>query len=195
MPEHSTLTDPDQHEPKGTSTASAGDVYFANGAGSGTWSVPGGNTFGDMDFTGNSTATVISSSGVDVLLTGATLVTPGVLWTQGVTDTLVFSNTSNNELITVDRDGIYEVSCALALQAGTGTRVWRVGVAENGTVSASHFKARRTTTSNDVGSIGFSEIFDLSAGDTVQLAIQNETDTQNPTITDAVMTIVLFKES
>lgn len=34
---HSALTDPYLHEPKGASTASAGDVYVANGAGSGTW--------------------------------------------------------------------------------------------------------------------------------------------------------------
>jgi hypothetical protein len=35
--QHSTLTDPDIHEPKGASTAVAGQVYEANGAGSGAW--------------------------------------------------------------------------------------------------------------------------------------------------------------
>ncbi len=35
---HSTLTDPYLHEPKGVSTASSGQVYKANGSGSGTWS-------------------------------------------------------------------------------------------------------------------------------------------------------------
>ena len=34
---HSALTDPYLHEPKGASTASSGDIYLANGAGSGTW--------------------------------------------------------------------------------------------------------------------------------------------------------------
>lgn len=34
---HSTLTDPYLHEPKGVAAASSGDVYVANGAGSGTW--------------------------------------------------------------------------------------------------------------------------------------------------------------
>lgn len=37
MAEHSTLTDPELHEPKGASTASSGDVYVADGAGSGSW--------------------------------------------------------------------------------------------------------------------------------------------------------------
>lgn len=34
---HNTLTDPYLHEPKGASTAAAGDVYVADGAGSGDW--------------------------------------------------------------------------------------------------------------------------------------------------------------
>ena len=34
---HSSLTDPYIHEPKGTATAAAGRVYVANGSGSGAW--------------------------------------------------------------------------------------------------------------------------------------------------------------
>ena len=34
---HNTLTDPYLHEPRGASTAAAGDVYIADGAGSGAW--------------------------------------------------------------------------------------------------------------------------------------------------------------
>lgn len=35
--QHSVLTDPELHEPKGAAGASAGTVYVANGAGSGSW--------------------------------------------------------------------------------------------------------------------------------------------------------------
>mgnify|MGYP003134312780 FL=1 len=35
--EHSTLTGSDLHEPKGTAAANTGEVYIANGSGSGTW--------------------------------------------------------------------------------------------------------------------------------------------------------------
>ena len=35
--DHSTLTDPYIHEPKGVATAQAGQVYIANGSGSGVW--------------------------------------------------------------------------------------------------------------------------------------------------------------
>lgn len=37
---HSTITDPDIHEPKGISSASGGRVYRADGAGSGAWVRP-----------------------------------------------------------------------------------------------------------------------------------------------------------
>ena len=35
--EHSTLTGSDLHEPKGIASANTGQVYIANGSGSGTW--------------------------------------------------------------------------------------------------------------------------------------------------------------
>lgn len=35
--QHSTLSDPNLHEPKGVSTAAANGVYLSNGSGSGTW--------------------------------------------------------------------------------------------------------------------------------------------------------------
>ena len=36
--EHSAITDPDIHEPKGATTADAGQIYVADGANSGAWS-------------------------------------------------------------------------------------------------------------------------------------------------------------
>ncbi|MGW8181035.1 MAG: hypothetical protein ACWGQW_20070, partial [bacterium] len=35
--EHNTLTDPELHEPKGAAAANSGEIYIANGAGSGVW--------------------------------------------------------------------------------------------------------------------------------------------------------------
>jgi hypothetical protein len=37
---HASLTDPNLHEPLGVSTASAGTMYVADGAGSGDWAYP-----------------------------------------------------------------------------------------------------------------------------------------------------------
>ena len=38
--QHNIITDPDLHEPKGVSSASAGTIYKANGTGSGSWDYP-----------------------------------------------------------------------------------------------------------------------------------------------------------
>ena len=40
MPEHSTLTDPYLHEPKGVADAGAGLVYVSDGDGAGSWELP-----------------------------------------------------------------------------------------------------------------------------------------------------------
>jgi hypothetical protein len=40
MVDHAALTDPEIHEPKGASTATAGQVYTADGASSGEWAKP-----------------------------------------------------------------------------------------------------------------------------------------------------------
>lgn len=37
MPRHNTLTDPNLHEPKGVASAASGQMYTADGAGSGSW--------------------------------------------------------------------------------------------------------------------------------------------------------------
>ncbi len=43
--EHSSITDPNIHEPKGVADANAGEVYVADGAGSGDWTVGKTNKF------------------------------------------------------------------------------------------------------------------------------------------------------
>eukprot|EP00918_Siedleckia_nematoides_P107114 GHVU01233533.1.p1 GENE.GHVU01233533.1~~GHVU01233533.1.p1 ORF type:complete len:190 (-),score=6.81 GHVU01233533.1:114-683(-) len=47
---HSALSDPYLHEPKGASTANAGEVYIANGAGSGSWTELSRYVNGFVDF-------------------------------------------------------------------------------------------------------------------------------------------------
>lgn len=47
---HSTLTDPYLHEPKGIAAASSGSVYIADGAGSGDWTKQNSHINGYIDF-------------------------------------------------------------------------------------------------------------------------------------------------
>lgn len=49
---HSTLTGADLHEPKGIASANSGEVYVANGGGSGAWTAPDPVVFGNKHIAG-----------------------------------------------------------------------------------------------------------------------------------------------
>lgn len=88
---HSTLTGSELHEPKGADTASDGQVYVANGAGSGVWTkVMGWATYADSVYTSGSPL---------VVNTGPTQITINGLGT-GTDDTRLSNiwSTTNNRL-------------------------------------------------------------------------------------------------
>jgi len=57
--EHNVITDPEIHEPKGIAAASTGELYVADGGGSGSWSKP-------LD--------IITASIVDISTAGSTFI-------------------------------------------------------------------------------------------------------------------------
>jgi hypothetical protein len=199
--EHSTIADPNIHEPKGIAAAPIDSVYVASGTGTGAWTTPGGALFGDMDFSSNAVDTSISvasptvGDGNAVLLSGATLTTPAPLYTQGVADTITFENTLNNELLRVPESGIYEVSfnCSFTGGGGGAGNIYRFNFAINGVESTTHAYSLRQTASADVGSTGFSEYITLSANDTIQPTVANQSGTNNPTVLVSSFTLILVK--
>lgn len=211
MPEHKDIQDPDLHEPKGITTASAGELYLANGEGggewkvplgidtalegqqfisdgegNGTWTTPGGAQLGSVYFSGNAVDTVITSSGVDVILD------PGV-WSPTVVDTIVFSTNK----FTVMTAGVYELHASVSFSGGAGGAgdTYRFSFGKNGVAMPTSPVIRRQTSSSDIGSGGSSTFQSLLIGDEVTILVQNETSVNNPTITDASFTIVLLKEA
>jgi hypothetical protein len=64
---HSSLTDPYLHEPKGASTATAGEVYVADGVGSGTWTQNHRHVGGHLTFS-TSTPYAHSTTTTDTVL-------------------------------------------------------------------------------------------------------------------------------
>lgn len=59
--EHNVITDPNIHEPKGASTATVGEVYVSDGAGSGTWRKVSPE---DVDSLGETYGQLITADGV-----------------------------------------------------------------------------------------------------------------------------------
>lgn len=60
--QHKDITEPNNHEPKGASTAIAEEVYIADGAGSGTWKKPDVHETGWRDLFGDFTAAKLTGS-------------------------------------------------------------------------------------------------------------------------------------
>jgi hypothetical protein len=209
MTEHVSIQDPHIHEPKGISVAVEGALYIANGAGSGSWGVPfgldtaangqvfvsdglgegnwetpGGAAFGSVFFTLNAVVTTITTQGVNVTLD------PGV-WAMTVVDSIVFDT---NKFI-IPEDGIYEIHASLSFAGGAVSGdIYRFSFANNGAPIASCPLIRRQTGSTDIGNGGTSTFQLFSEGDEISILVQNESNNNNLTVSDASFTIVLLKE-
>lgn len=92
--QHSLITDPYVHEPKGVTSAGADEVYVADGAGSGTWTkaenlptATGWENHEDSTYTSASPITLSASTRTKLTIDGLSARTnttyspvPGVLW-------------------------------------------------------------------------------------------------------------------
>ncbi len=91
MPEHNVITDPNIHEPKGASTATSGQVYVANGAGSGAWAAKLPSQTGNAGKFLTTNGTTESWSSASVFAGGS--VTSGGALTGGVNASVVRNST------------------------------------------------------------------------------------------------------
>jgi len=99
--QHSVLTDPNIHEPKGVATAANGKVYVANGAGSGTWVYPSGHAYGDLYITGSSTSQTLAAASAKSKLN------PTSAWTANGFQAVTLD--ASNGQITVAQAGVYQL--------------------------------------------------------------------------------------
>lgn len=123
--QHGVITDPNIHEPKGASTAAAGQIYVATGTGSGTWkslseadldmSNPANNAYGwndisDSQFTVGAPRAIASAT--------RTRVTNNGLATQSNTTRLgpIWSS-ANNEFSISDLNAMYVLRVTFKLKA------------------------------------------------------------------------------
>jgi len=82
--EHSNIADPFRHEPKGISTATSGQLYIADGLGSGNWVDPySTQPFSELYITGGTTAHALDASAGTY-----TLLNPTGEWTAGESATI-----------------------------------------------------------------------------------------------------------
>lgn len=118
MPEHSSITDPHIHEPKGISSANEGMVYVANGDGSGTWRYwPLGKAYYQHSFSTaqviNTTPSLLQVNGSGNLTQTSRLpreISGGALW-----------DTATYKLLPVRLNDVYTLRVDLPVTAESGS--------------------------------------------------------------------------
>ena len=167
--EHTTITDPYIHEPKGVSTASDRQIYVADGAGSGDWKSSHLNVHGDIVVIDSSTATVVPAAADATLSTDSDYrkVTAG--WTAGHVEGITF----NVDEIVVPVDGGYEVQFWADILVPKNNNFVAIKYAINDTTPYSLRKivSQSTTVSDYLNMFGAGIVTPLSAGDTISIYI------------------------
>ena len=114
MPLHSTLTDPELHEPKGVSTATSGRVYVSNGAGSGSWvHIPSGWGY----YQDSSSAQTFNTSDAKLTINGLGLLTNTVYLPNEIRGSGQLWSTSTNKITPIRLGDAYNVRLDLPVTA------------------------------------------------------------------------------
>lgn len=196
MPDHSTLTGAELHEPKGISLASANEVYVANGSGSGSWGYQQCLCYGAMRFVEVSEEFNIVAANTYYPVTGANLVTPAALWVSGqVGGGVTFANDSNNERLIVATAGDYRIVLTISFTGLTAASTWGMTAAINGTVPVNAAVGNSTVGINDTQHISIQGIITLSANDYVQMGLKNLTGTANCDLESGILSIELINRA
>lgn len=104
MPLHSSMTDPELHEPKGVSTADSGEAYIANGLVSGSWVVPPYVLTGVIDDVSTS-STIYMAIPFAGVVKKVTTVLAGSLTTADATVTVKDASGSSMGTLTITQSG------------------------------------------------------------------------------------------
>lgn len=174
--QHSALTDPNIHEPKGVSTAAAGKVYIANGAGSGTWVYPSGHAYADMYITGSSTSQTLAAASAKAKLN------PTGAWTANGNQAVTMD--AANGQITVLQAGVYQLDFWIVFETAAiaSGAAYNFHYAVNGTAATRKVYVKKTTNNVDtlnVSAVGYAT---LAANDIVSMYVGGDATSSSTAI-------------
>ena len=191
--EHSAVTDPNIHEPKGVASASAKKSYLADGLGSGSWSHNSASMHGNA---------YVDNDSISVGATGGTITTDahysliGATWTLD-SDSQNVTLHSSNAGLEVPVAGTYLMSMFAHFTTGAtaaGTKyALKHRVNASATLSVQKLVSQSTTAGADSMTLSGTTTITLAAGDYVQLMLGSST-ADTVTVVDAALTLVLLNE-
>jgi hypothetical protein len=191
--EHSTLSDPNLHEPKGVSTAQSGKVYVADGAGSGGWVYPGSYLYGELYIGGGATSLTLNAVADTYIAYN-----PTAEWTANGSNGVTLNAT--NGTITATTAGTYKVefwTTFTTASLASGIK-YKFKYAVNGTVDTNRaLVVQKNTAGSDVLTCSASGIVTLAANDILSVYIAGDATSANTAVTpiDAGFIATLLKVS
>ncbi len=163
MPEHSTITDPNLHEPKDVATALVDQVYVANGSGSGTWilapSVYGGIKVND----GVGTLAAIGTTPIQFSVFDATM----------PSNSVTVSTSTDDLTIVIAGDYTVSFCTSLSTVAVGDAGDYIIHLRKNG-AEAGISTHRELSGTADEGSMTFDGIITLAASDVLTVFIESD---------------------
>lgn len=189
--QHSALTDPNLHEPKGVSTASAGKVYVANGAGSGNWNYITGHSFGELYIEGGTTTFSLPAA------SGLAKLNPTGEWTVNGNKNIVLS--ASNGTITTTQAGEYALNFWAVFETASITHdaAYNFHYNINGVSSTRKMYVRKHTNNVETLNVSAYGFVSLPANAVVSMYIGGDTTSSatNITMREASLSVLLIDAS
>lgn len=163
--QHSVLTDPQLHEPKGASTAASGKVYVANGSGSGAWQFIAGHSYGDLYITGSSVSQTLSAASALAKLN------PTGAWTANGYQNITPSAANGQFRIT--QAGIYQLDFWVVFETAAiaSGAAYNFHYAVNGTASTRKVYVKKTSNGVDTLHLASNGYVTLAANDVISISV------------------------
>ncbi len=140
--------------------------------------------YGAISVEGNATATAIAAASTDFSNKVQVTIFDNDSVANGVTPD------HTNDHITISTDGAYEISAPSVSFYGAGGRTYSFAIfINNGATQIGTRTTRKLGTGGDIGALPVSALATLSAGDTVELWVQNESNTGDLTVQDVSLCV------
>lgn len=175
--QHSALTDPNIHEPKGVSSASSGQVYVANGSGSGSWMYTSGHAYGEIYISGSSTSQTLAASSALAKLN------PTGAWTGNGYANITPS--ASNGQFTIVQAGKYQTNFWMTFETAAiaSGSAYNIHYAINGTPSSRKVYIKKTTNNVETLVISATGLVTLAASDVLSIYVGGDGTSSGTAIT------------
>ena len=187
--QHSALTDPNIHEPKGITTAQEGQVYIADGSNSGDWMFPSGHAYGELYIAGGATSQTLPSASATAKLN------PSGEWTENGNANVTLDAT--NGTITILQAGEYSLNffiCFTTAAISSGAK-YNFHYAVNGTASTRKVLVAKISNGADTLHVSASGLATFAENDVVSMYVGGDATSSSTAITplEAGLSCVLIQ--